>query len=500
MTDTHTHADGQLTRPLPSPLAAAPAFLPLIFCAVFLTLRVSLGIHLPPSAAGASLVVAGWSLIGTHTPSSGSLRVIAAVVILCAALAVRLDICTRVVEQPVGSVAGEVLVESTRDFGSRHVLLARVRSLSSGIGEAGSLVVLEFRYAMPKARPGDIMLFDGQYAPFRRSDAGFDELAYWRPKGAVAKVECREATVVGYAVSIARIRHSLTERIRRSLPPRTAGYMSAITTGERDPRLTSMHRAVGTAHLLAVSGFHIGLIFLLCSMVFGQSPFGLAATSAAVWLFAALTGASPSAVRAAAMIQIVIVGKLFGRGGSTFNTAAAAGCIMLAYDPWLFWDAGWRLSMLAVLSASAAGQIKARMYVKTIVSGTLVWLATSVESARIFGAAPIAGLVVNLVALPVFSLLFPIAIIFSVPELVVGYRANVSPSAIPELLFAVWERFSAGTLSLMPDEVGFSTVLVAAAASAMAFFFARASGAAAARAIIMSILAALCAAVSRVIV
>jgi competence protein ComEC len=341
---------------------------------------------------------------------------------------------------------------------------------------AGTYVVRLKREDGDRISTGDIVFFSGSFVPFERANApgGFDELRYWRPKGAIGAVEAESIEKEGRSAGPAAWRDFLNKKISSALPPRTAGYVMASWTGERDEFLTDLHRLDGTSHLLAVSGFHVGIVFGICWFFLRRFRSRLYPISAAIWAYVLLTGAAPSSVRAAAMIQVMIVGRLVGRSGKSFNTACVAGFIMLIVNPWLMWDIGWRLSVLAVLAITAVAQANCVKW-KVFIAPPLVWLATSMQAAWTFGDVPIAGLVTNLIALPAFGVLFPLAWILSLPALI-GLPFGDLPARFAEFLFARWETLSGNIIFLLPQQISFSASLVISGSFALTYFFALASG------------------------
>jgi competence protein ComEC len=224
----------------------------------------------------------------------------------------------------------------------------------------------------------------------------------------------------------------------------------------------------------------VGIAFAVFWFFLRRFKFRLILISPLVWAYALLSGAAPSAVRAALMIQFVIAGRVAGRSGKPFNTVSAAGAVMLLCNPWLFWDVGWRLSMIAVLTLSSLAALKIDWLAMFFLASPLAWLSTSLQSSMAFGRTPVVGVAANFFALPAFSVLFPLALAFGVPSLA-GIPFGGVASAIPEFLFLRWERLSQNLLFLCPWELGFTMPLFAAGVAAMAYLFAAASGFGAAR-------------------
>lgn len=141
--------------------------------------------------------------------------------------------------------------------------------------------------------------------------------------------------------------------------------VSAIIIGERnalDSNLRQSFAAAGAAHVLAVSGLHTGIIYLV--IVSLLTCFGyvrplyeqrtrrvlLSLTIILImWAYAFITGLSPSVMRAVLMLTIVQVGWMFRRQAVSVNTLAAAACICLWTDPLSLFSVSFQLSFAAVL-------------------------------------------------------------------------------------------------------------------------------------------------------
>ncbi len=111
----------------------------------------------------------------------------------------------------------------------------------------------------------------------------------------------------------------------------------------------------GTLHILSVSGMHTGILYMvlmvLCRLIDPHNRYpklSCAGVIAVMLLFAAITGFSPSVLRAALMLVLVLLGKTFRRNGNPYNTLLFSAFLLLLYNPFLLADVGFLLSYLAV--------------------------------------------------------------------------------------------------------------------------------------------------------
>lgn len=452
-----------------SPLAEAPAFgVFLGWCALVACAETGTFPFLP-SCLLSFLVATGWVLFGTTKPNRASLSVsvVLALILLAGSAFLFGRVTSRETLPPHIESRGTVLME--RPWGFQRIALVKT--------ESGEKYVLRLGRGETSVKAGDIISFSGRTFSFSRASekSKFDEYLYWRAKGASCAIETATIAVHGSAGGMPVWRERLNERIEATLPPRTAGYLLASWTGKRDAELESLHRAAGTSHLLAVSGSHVAIVAGISAWLLRGFRYRPVAMSLLVWFYTILTGAAASAVRAAVTIQIVLLGNLLGRSGGAFNATAVAGGVMLLYNPWIFWDVGWRLSMLAVFTLAAIVKVNCSNAAKVILTSPVVWLATALQATWTFGAVPLAGIFANYAALPVFAVLLPVSFALSIPALV-GLPGGYATANVAEFFFARWEQLSSNIVYLCPWEVSFTAPLALSCVLLLAYLFAIASG------------------------
>lgn len=134
--------------------------------------------------------------------------------------------------------------------------------------------------------------------------------------------------------------------------------INAMVFGDKsllDHELKSNYAATGAMHILAVSGLHVGVLFLILQFLTRRLPKStrwrlvtLIITLAVLWVFALLTGLSSSVVRSALMFSIFQIGKTWQRQYQPMNALAFAALIMLLIDPNELLRVGFQLSFIAV--------------------------------------------------------------------------------------------------------------------------------------------------------
>lgn len=134
---------------------------------------------------------------------------------------------------------------------------------------------------------------------------------------------------------------------------------SALVLGYRtelDKELMSAYAGAGATHVLAVSGLHVGIVYVILNALLKfldrKKSLRVVKTLLLVFLlfgYAGLTGLSASVFRAATMFFFVAIGKAIDRNTNIFNTLAASAFCLILYEPMIIMQVGFQLSYLAVI-------------------------------------------------------------------------------------------------------------------------------------------------------
>ena len=165
-----------------------------------------------------------------------------------------------------------------------------------------------------------------------------------------------QQTIPSWAIEL---RQKAEQRIEKmGLQPEVEAIAKGVTIGSRGaitPALWQKYSRCGAAHLLAVSGLHVGFIFFMINIVLG----GLAllqrgpllrsgVTIICIWIYALVAGATPSIVRAALMFTLLQLAMSASRGGEPLNRLAGVAALMLVWDGRWLYNAGFMLSFISV--------------------------------------------------------------------------------------------------------------------------------------------------------
>ena len=271
----------------------------------------------------------------------------------------------------------------------------------------------------------------------KRNPGGFDYRSYLRRRDVWAQLRVEE--VLDFRPATTSVRERLRRGVVAGLGERAAGLMQAMTLGLREDLgdLRETFAASGLAHILALSGLHVGI--LMAALGFLLRPLGRARyplMMVLVLLFVLLVGASPSVLRAGVMVAAVLWSLWLGGGRLELGAALGlAALITLLWHPAYLFDLSFQLSYLAVLGILLlTGPLTKRLLgeraqtlplwhpSKFLIGSMIVSLSAQALSLPLvvstFGGAPLLSPLVNVVAVPLASLLVPLGFLAAVLGLV----------------------------------------------------------------------------------
>lgn len=402
------------------------------------------------------------------------------------------------IEQRIGPVAvtGSIVHLEPKTNGVRLLLdqLSVERLEPSATPERIRLTV---RYGGKDLRAGDRvhLLAILQPPPEPAIPGGFDfaRKAWFERIGAVGFALGRPratdpAEVGSFSVALARVRQFVTARILRAGDPATAPVAAALMTGERkaipEQTLADM-RDSGLAHLLAISGLHIGLI---AGLLFFTVRLGLSAVEgvalrwpikkiaamtalAGAFCYLLISGSPIPTQRAFMMVAISLCAIMIDRNAISMRLVALAAVIVLLIAPESLLSASFQMSFAAVIGlvavyeaagsrlarARAGGVIVSRVWVflaGTILTTMIASLATGPFAIYHFNRLALYGLLANLLAVPLTGLwIMPWAILafllmpFGLEEIALvpmGWGIDAV------LAIAAWTASLPGAVALIP--------------------------------------------------
>lgn len=221
---------------------------------------------------------------------------------------------------------------------------------------------------------------------------------------------------------LARVRHRLQTAVANStLSPRSQHFIIALLLGNNrliDADTREMFSAAGIAHILALSGLHIGILSLIVWWLLfpldyiGQRKLRLVITLALLAGYAVFTGLAPSVARATLMTGAAMTGVITYRRNTAINSLGTAALIILVFSPSSLFAIGFQLSFITVASLIVFLRTPLRTnnrvlnYALSLAMTSLVALAsTSVLSAHYFHNVTFVSVLSNIFILPVLPVM-----------------------------------------------------------------------------------------------
>jgi len=257
---------------------------------------------------------------------------------------------------------------SERVLRADGVVLARKIGEEWAVRTGTVMLTLMRRDGDTGLRAGDVVAVDGMVEDIVRAadPGGFDRIGWAASKGIHHELFIipENWRVVAHNERWTDLFTAARERVggwlvASRLDETERALVKALVLGQRDELDQTINQAFvrsGTVHVLAVSGMHVGLIYVLLGRLFallGQGRYSLILRSAlllvCLWAYAGITGGSPSVLRATAMFSLFVLAESLGRRQSSLNSLVAAAILLLAWDPGMLMQASFQLSFLAVL-------------------------------------------------------------------------------------------------------------------------------------------------------
>jgi len=177
------------------------------------------------------------------------------------------------------------------------------------------------------------------------------------------------------------------------------GVAEALLLGYKDdldPEIVSAFSRTGTLHVLAVSGLHSALIFMVLSFLtlpLSRNKRGeylqVLIILIGIWSYAFITGLSSSVLRASVMFTFINVGKLFKYRTNIYNNIFSSAFFLLLFNPYYVVDVGFQLSYLAVIGIVFIQPLIDKLYHPKYWIDKYIWGVLSVSIAAQLFTFPI---------------------------------------------------------------------------------------------------------------
>ena len=248
----------------------------------------------------------------------------------------------------------------------------------------------------------------------------FDRVTYDRVRGIYYEAELSQISGIreGSCHILEKWRRMLSRKILQALPQQEGGLLAAILLGEDrylEESIEETFQNVGIAHILAISGLHVGLVYSLLRKVLEKwisRRMAAVVATGCLWFYVIFTGAAVSTLRAGILSTLSAGQGLGGGKQDPINSLAAAAVILLLIHPLYLLDIGFQLSFGCVLALRMLQGIPGRAFFlpptlrkQLAPSVAILILGTPLSLYYFYRVSPY-QILLNLLILPVMSLLF----------------------------------------------------------------------------------------------
>ena len=153
------------------------------------------------------------------------------------------------------------------------------------------------------------------------------------------------------------LRQRIIKAIDKSLPSKKAEIMKGMLLGYKDgieKEVRDSFSDSGLAHIMAVSGLHVGFIVAALIFLFRKLRFNKTVSNLLIFIiliiYSAAIGFTPSVVRASIMISIILAGQMLKRETDVLTSISFAAILLLLFNPYNIYSVGFQLSFSATIS------------------------------------------------------------------------------------------------------------------------------------------------------
>ncbi len=372
------------------------------------------------------------------------------------------------------TVTGLVDERQTNSKGRDHLIVSDLKISGLRVDETPAKIKVQVRTKINDSlAPGDRVQFDANlsapHGPVAAGSFNFARKSWFDHIGGVgfAISEIVQISAVSHQESrLNKLRHDIGLKLVERMEAKEAALATALLTGNRTALPTKVvdeMRDAGLAHLLAISGLHMGLVTasvffifeallsLIPAVALRMPPAKIAALFAwaAALGYLALSGMPVSTLRAFLMVSIALMGVLMNRRAISVRSIALAAIIIMLIWPETVISVGFQMSFAAVtglvifyekwgrklLFGGFSGDGKAFSFVQKLSGLFVASIATSLVSE--IAIAPIAlyhfqtvalyGLLANLIAVPLMSFLIMPLLLLTLLLMPFGLEGLVAP-------------------------------------------------------------------------
>lgn len=274
---------------------------------------------------------------------------------------------------------------------------------------------------------GDQLKFIAEIEPIanKRNFGEFDFLKYYKSKSIYVKAYSVGITKLAADKGglFATLMHGCNTKIKNTifsaLPQTEAALLYGILTGSKsdiDQDVMQVFSQTGLAHILSVSGLHIGFLVLLLTYLLKPLKLNKQLHSIIIFvvvlLYILLIGAPVPAVRALLMLAVMLLGTVLGKKYDLNASASFATTLLLVYNPLLIHDPSFIISFACIYSISFLHQpinnaihFMPRLIRSSLALSLAVWIGITPILVYYFNYVSIINILLNVLAVPIVFLI-----------------------------------------------------------------------------------------------
>lgn len=270
---------------------------------------------------------------------------------------------------------------------------------------------------------GRVVLFRGKVSVpvARRNPKCFDYQRHLQSCGIYAQMaadfvqpdlKSRDSARADFLRYVSKIRMNFEEKLDQYGDSGTKSMIMAMMFGDKsglDEEVYEDFQKNGTAHVLAVSGLHVGVVygFFLFFWRWKKGVLFYGCTSVLLLLYAALADFSPSVIRAAVMIGIHLGAGVLHRRYDFLSAAAFTFILMLWSNPMQLFHTGFQLSFLAAASLGVILPFAEKLYQGIFLSTIAIQAGMLPYTAYVFNYVSLGAFLANIPIVFLAGILMP---------------------------------------------------------------------------------------------
>jgi competence protein ComEC len=339
---------------------------------------------------------------------------------------------SKVITNDVCLIEGTIKIE-TKPSATKNKFIVNINALN-GKETTGKFLLYFPKEATTSLIPGDEITLKSKLFPIKGSFNAyqFDYAKYMEKQNVFHQVYGvdKDITIVQQTKNLNYYLYTFRKKLSavfdiQNFDAKTHAVLNALLFGQRillDPETIAAYSNAGVIHILAISGLHVGIFFLILNFLLQPlnrhrkgKLIKLLLILAFLWSFALISGLSASVTRAVIMFSILSIGKHYNQQNNTLNTVAFSALLLLCYNPNYIFDVGFQLSYAAVISIVLLNPFFKYFYftknkiVKYSLDIILVSLAAQIGilplSIYYFNQFPVLFLVANIVVIPLTTII-----------------------------------------------------------------------------------------------